>query len=939
MSESQRCVAAIRKGDVNAIELLLEEGLDPSAEAYTWSLLIHAIRENRLPIVLLLLEAGADWLGKDGYSRNALEVACIKVRNMDIIKAIVAAGAQFAHEAFRAAVEGDLTFLEGMSDADVQNLLKLRDNGGYGIVHYAAVQGHTYFLDALHLTPKDASIESENELHENAVLLVSYCGTTDTIDYLIRTYSLDPDSPRGSKDNTTSLLYAAYAGYIEMLDHLVETYSSDPHAHRDDYGQSALLNAAYTGNIAMFDHLVTKYGFDPKTEKNKGGKSSLLLSIMDGQLSMFLHLIQNYGFDPRLEKDNNNYSPLLLSAWYGHVDFVDYLVFQFGCDVHKDIDVGKRTALLNAIRNNKLHMVKHLVSVHGVDPAKEMDSEGGNVLINAARGGSVEVLDYFVGLSEPAYVGAVTGADTPGSALTIARNIAAESVEAATGTLTPVPPHGNDPESASTAVMAAPARLIEAAIQSAFMATAAVLDMRSSVPAMPVPAPPQFNVRTDRDNDNYSCVLTAIWYGKIPMIDHLVSKYGCELVGDKDKNGHGPLILAALGKQLDMLDHLTRRYGLKLDEERDRAGNTPLLIAAARGNIPMLDHMIMKHGCDPTVDRNNHEISCLIYAAMFQRTAMIDHLIGTHHCSVLTDRTVDDENVLHFVCDDGTVEVLDHLINDHGARELLQSRTLQEGESPFLRAIRFGRRRMVDHLIKHYGVNLANDTDKHGNNALLVAAKYGQKSLVDHLIRKYRCDIAATVNLEGQTAPVVAAKRRQFSTEEYILSYYGCMLSLPGCVNTELFEFWREHTDAEVEESCLRECQQHQQQIDMNIEACMICYEVLDASNTSIGSNNNALVQVQHLPWLQCGTCKHSLHPQCFHTWVKKARKKTLTCILCQQPMDAVPPKSVTSSNSNSNSNSPPLPAPVPAIGAVGGAALAQAAPLPPPAGTGREEA
>ena len=875
-----RCVAAIRSADIDTIKKLLNDGLNPSSEVYTWSLLIHAIRENCLNAVVVLLEAGADWKGSDGYSRNALEVACLKVRNMEIVSKIVEYGATFSHEAFRAAVEGDLAYFEGQSDADIQELLKLKDSSGYGIVHYAAVQGQISFLDALHLSPEDAALESENDLRENAVLLVAYCGSTATVDHLISTYNLDHDSPRGSKDNTTSLLYASYAGYIEMLDHFVDKYSADPRTHKDDYGQTALLNAAYTGHIEMFDHLVEKYNFDPKADKNKGGKSPLL----DGHFSMFLHLVLKYGFDPKEDRDKNGYSALLLSAWYGHVDFVDYLIFEHGCNVHEDRDVGTRTALINAIRNNKLHMVKHLVTVHRVDVGKEMDSEGGNVLINAARSGSVEILDYLVSIS-------VTQA--PSEDADVAPAAASAAVDAACGALTPVPP---------AADTSGTANIVQSAIHAAITATAAA-QSGCLAGAMPMPNPPVLNVRTDRDKDQYSCLLTAIWYGKIPMIDHLVSKYGCTLEGERDKNGHGPLILAALGKQMDVLDHLTSVYGLKMDEERDRSGNTPLMIAAARGNIPMLDHMVTKHGCDPTTDRNKHELSCLLYAAMFQHRTMIDHLIETHHCGVLSDMTVDNENVLHFVADDGSLEILDHFLQKHEAGVLLQRKTLQEEESPFLRAIRFGKMQMVDHMISNHGADLLLDTDKHGNSALLVAAKYGQKSLIDHFLRKYRCDIATTVNAEGDTAPVVAAKRRQFSTEDYILGYYGCFISLPHCVNQDLYQFWLEN---EVEEENLEE-------LSMSIEACMICYEVVDTSNTTSGGNNNASVEMRHLPFLRCGTCKHSVHPYCYHTWVKKSRKKSQNCIMCQQPMTApspVPPAALGSTLSEGPAAAQPPPAP-----------------------------
>ena len=73
---SQQCVVAIREGNEDQVKSFLSDSVDACAEVYTWCLLIHAIREGHISIIKLLLDAGATWKGKDGYSRNALEVAC-----------------------------------------------------------------------------------------------------------------------------------------------------------------------------------------------------------------------------------------------------------------------------------------------------------------------------------------------------------------------------------------------------------------------------------------------------------------------------------------------------------------------------------------------------------------------------------------------------------------------------------------------------------------------------------------------------------------------------------------------------------------------------------------------------------------------------------------------------------------------------------------------
>ena len=234
MSKASQCVAAIRAHDGMKLSNLISGGAIPAAEVYTWPLLIHAIRENDCACVKILLEAGANWLAKDGYNRNCLEVACLKVVSQDMISLLQSFGAIFTHEAFKAAAVGDISYLADKGKDEITSLLALRDSGGYGIVHYAAVQEHISFLDALQLQPSDVAIESNNELHESPLLLVAFCSSIAMVDYLIGTYKLDPHSPRGSKDGTTALLYAAYSGNIAMLDHFVNKYNADVATHRDD---------------------------------------------------------------------------------------------------------------------------------------------------------------------------------------------------------------------------------------------------------------------------------------------------------------------------------------------------------------------------------------------------------------------------------------------------------------------------------------------------------------------------------------------------------------------------------------------------------------------------------------------------------------------------------------------------------------------------------
>lgn len=847
MAKKGQLVKALKNRDECSLRRLLED-VDPCEEVFTWPLLLHAIRENNPRFVRILLEAGANVESKDGYDRNAIEIACLKLCSIETVHLLMEFGAKFVHDAFRAAAEGDVNYLEKMRAEEIKELLSLRDNSGYSIVHYAAVQNHKDFLDKLNLTPEEMKMESDNELHENPLLLVAYAGTTDMIDYMVETYNVDPNSAGGCKDGTTPLLYAAYSGSIEMVEHLVNKYGAVLRDNVDSYGQTPLLNAAYTGRQELFDHIVQKYypngGY--REEKNKGGKSALLLTVLDNNLSMFSYLVSKYGFDPVTDRDKNQYSSLLLAAWYGHIEILDYIVDNFDCDLIRDKDVGGRTCTINSIRNNKLHMLKHLLEVRNVDVFSVLDAEGANALINSCRGGCIEIFEYLLDISgNKDELRRRKGEHSSGS----------NSVCIETDAVDTVSNYGeNDPSSCS-----------EVDNSNSDCSKSAGI---GSIPGS-TGKKRQFDVHLDRDNDMYSCLSTAIWYGQLGMIDHLVSTYRVELRDSMDKNGHGPLILAVLGGKLKVMDHLIEKYKLDIHDERDKSGNTPLMIAAARGNKPMVTRMVETYKCDPANEKNPHGLSSLLYAVMFKHKEMIDFLIDTYHCDV-HQCTVDAEYALHFACDDGHMEIFTHLVDNHDCKYQLLLRTEKDGETPFLRAVRCGKIAMVDYLIEKYNVDLLREKDSNGNCPLLVACRYGQKELIDHFILKYKYPIRNAVNHKGENASEVARSRELFATERYILSYYGYLMHGYQAVSHKNIELW---SDLAMEfagdtEACLARV------TSLGIEPCIICYDVFDPSNN-----------MRHLPTIQCATCNVCVHSHCYFTWTKKARRADEVCVMCQQPI------------------------------------------------------
>jgi len=153
--ENEMMMDAVRDGDIETLELLLEQGSDPNFIDHYGTALGNAAQSGHTDIVRLLLDLGADPNLRDQFGNTALKDAAL-YGNIDIIRLLLDRGANpnirtdNGYTALMGAI-GDSS-----RDTDIVRLLldrganpNIRTNTGYTALMFAINNGNTDIVTLL----------------------------------------------------------------------------------------------------------------------------------------------------------------------------------------------------------------------------------------------------------------------------------------------------------------------------------------------------------------------------------------------------------------------------------------------------------------------------------------------------------------------------------------------------------------------------------------------------------------------------------------------------------------------------------------------------------------------------------------------------------------------------------------------------------------------
>ena len=316
-------------------------------------------------VVSYLITQGADVIQPDGKRGENAAMAAVGYGNMEIIKQMQAAGADFA--AIDDIGEGGLHHLCYTAHFDPALLEFLLAVGGPG-------------NDPMH-----------QNLYGETVAMNTIWSDADNVGALLDTYLAMGADPTGIRSDGWDAFMAGM-GYSDNMELIARFYdfSLDPMA-RDNTGLDALLLAAQGGiTQEKYDFLMAK-GFDPNVT-NDNGANALLLAAEDTNLASVQFWL-DLGMDINTQ-DNKGNTPLFSAVAHNEPEVIEALIAA-GADTAHVNDKGQ-TALLLALAEDIDHpdtdeglaqiaMIDHLITLGGDLTAT--DATGATALIYAVKSG------------------------------------------------------------------------------------------------------------------------------------------------------------------------------------------------------------------------------------------------------------------------------------------------------------------------------------------------------------------------------------------------------------------------------------------------------------------------------------------------------------------------------------------------------------------------
>jgi ankyrin repeat protein/cytochrome c-type biogenesis protein CcmH/NrfG len=331
-------IEAAKRGDLEAIELILKGGMDVNAKnAYDHTALMWAASEGHPELVAFLIEQGADIRIKYPGGSTVLMLAC-RSGNMEIVQLLLQEG------------------------ADINAVGE--EYGGSTPLMEAARKGYFELVTFLINSGADPLLRTKGD---TPLIAAASGGYTDVARMLIE-LGVDINATAGHY-GITAIIQAADHGHTEYVKLLVEHGADVTMATSN--GITALYRAAQHGRLEIAEILIEN-GADVNARFSTG-RSILMEAAGGGHLEVVILLLENGADVNSRTKGGHTVLMEAVSSGKGHVEVVKTLL-RYGADVNA-IRYDDETAL--SMAREKLHaeeMVKILLKAGAEGPPEEVDS-------------------------------------------------------------------------------------------------------------------------------------------------------------------------------------------------------------------------------------------------------------------------------------------------------------------------------------------------------------------------------------------------------------------------------------------------------------------------------------------------------------------------------------------------------------------------------------
>ena len=282
----------------------LEAGADVNAKESGYlagTPLHHAVRKNKVPIIELLLNAGADIDARDTSGDTPLHEACQGSKDPQVFRALLQAGAdpnardndgstplhELAeyHDIPEATQAGLVVQILIDAGADV----KARQSRGYTPLHFAADSVELPIIEALLKAGADVNArtdEGRTPLHE--VVEDIRWGSYEGLDVVEELLAAGADPMARDERGRTPMRHGLNSGNLVLYRVLLEA-GADPLATRDGWGREPMHHALFGGNSELYEILL-EAGADVNARDNKGETPLHLAASLDmlGEIEFLL---------------------------------------------------------------------------------------------------------------------------------------------------------------------------------------------------------------------------------------------------------------------------------------------------------------------------------------------------------------------------------------------------------------------------------------------------------------------------------------------------------------------------------------------------------------------------------------------------------------------------------------------------------------------------
>ena len=416
---------ACRKGNVEAINVLLNAGADPDiadAKGATWihqavvgscsketlqtiiqhgadvnatnensiTALVMACVRGKVEAINVLLDAGADRNITDDkgatWIHHAVDGTCSKETLQTIIDhgaAINARNKDHGTALMIACRKGNEEAIDVLLDAGADR--NIADNKGATWIHHA-VDGTCSNETLQTIINHGAAVNARNNDHGTALMIACRKGNIEAINVLLNA-GADPNIADG--EYCTCIHLAVYKGYNkDVLEAMIEHDADVNAANKDSI--TSLMIACQKGNIEAINVLLNA-GADPNISDGKYG-SCIQHAVIGGSSKEVLETIIDHGADVNA-KNKHNITALMQACKRGDVEIINILL-SAGAD-SSIADTNGATSIHYAVVGGGSKGTLQAIIDHGAD-VNASNKDNVTALMMACWMGNVEAINVLL---------------------------------------------------------------------------------------------------------------------------------------------------------------------------------------------------------------------------------------------------------------------------------------------------------------------------------------------------------------------------------------------------------------------------------------------------------------------------------------------------------------------------------------------------------------